>query len=117
MSKKSIKSYRHFIIYSINNKKKNKNITKTSCIIDTNSRPIDAAKKLFSLICKYKVFNKNNKKCSSIFSIKEVTSNKSKIYGPYKGTIINLLKPKKIKLKSGAILTIYKKPVIKRYSK
>jgi WD40 repeat protein len=113
---------RHFRIAILDNKeihRSDKGIGSAKASISMKANPIDAAKKLLSSICKYQGLKKMKRlKCNAIFSIKETTRGHSKIYGPYKGKFVNLMKNGKekiVKLKTGAVIKYSLKPVIKKY--
>jgi hypothetical protein len=128
ISKKSRKviyntPYRHFRIAILDNKqiyKSKKSISTAQAVINPfRGTPIDAAKKLMSSICKYQGFKKMKKlKCRPIFWMIETTRGHSKIYGPYKGKYVNLMKNGKekiVKLRNGTIIKYSVKPVVKKY--
>ena len=118
-----VKSHlRHFRIAILDNKeihRSEKGIGSARASISMKANPIDAAKKLLSSISKHQGLKKMKRlKCNAIFSIKETTKGHSKIYGPYKGKFVNLMKNGKekiVKLKTGVIIKYSLKPVVKKY--
>jgi WD40 repeat protein len=113
---------RHFRIAILDNKeihRSEKGIGSAEATISMKANPVDAAKKLMSSICKHQGLKKMNRlKCTAIFWIRETTRNHSKIYGPYKGKFVNLMKNGKekiVKLKTGAVIKYSVKPVVKKY--
>jgi WD40 repeat protein len=113
---------RHFRIAILDNKeihRSEKGIGAAEATISMKANPVDAAKKLLSSICKHQGLKKMNRlKCTAIFWIRETTRNHSKIYGPYKGKFVNLMKNGKekiVKLKTGAVIKYSVKPVVKKY--
>jgi WD40 repeat protein len=113
---------RHFRIAILDNKeihRSEKGLGAAEATISMKANPVDAAKKLMSSICKHQGLKKMNRlKCNAIFWIRETTRNHSKIYGPYKGKFINLMKNGKekiVKLKTGVVIKYSLKPVVKKY--
>jgi len=113
---------RHFRIAILDNKeihRSEKGIGSAQASISMKANPIDAAKKLLSSICRHKGLKKMNRlKCNAIFSIKETTRKHSKMYGPYKGKFVNLIKNGKeriVKLRNGTIIKYRLKPYVKKY--
>jgi WD40 repeat protein/ankyrin repeat protein len=113
---------RHFRIAILDNKeihRSEKGLGAAEATISMKANPVDAAKKLMSSICKHQGLKKMNRlKCNAIFWIRETTRNHSKIYGPYKGKFVNLMKNGKekiVKLKTGAVIKYSLKPVVKKY--
>jgi hypothetical protein len=113
---------RHFRIAILDNKeihRSEKGLGAAEATISMKANPVDAAKKLMSSICKHQGLKKMDRlKCNAIFWIRETTRNHSKIYGPYKGKFVNLMKNGKekiVKLKTGAVIKYSVKPVVKKY--
>jgi hypothetical protein len=116
---------RHFRIAILDNKKikrSKRGIGNADAVISSfTGKPIYAARKLLSSICKHKGLKKMNRlKCNVIFWMKETTRGHNKIFGPYKGKFVNLLKygkEKIVKLKNGTIVKYRLKPYVKKYKK
>ena len=113
---------RHFRIAILDNKeihRSEKGIGAAEATISMKANPVDAAKKLLSSICKHQGLKKMNRlKCHAVFWIRETTRGHSKMYGPYKGKFVNLMKNGKekiVKLKSGAIIKYSVKPEVKKH--
>ncbi len=113
---------RHFRIAILDNKeihRSEKGIGAAEATISMKANPVDAAKKLLSSICKHQGLKKMNRlKCHAVFWIRETTRGHSKMYGPYKGKFVNLMKNGKekiVKLKSGAVIKYSVKPEVKKY--
>jgi len=114
--------YRHFRIAILDNKeihRSEKGIGAAEASITMKANPVDAAKKLLSSICKHRGLKKMDRlKCNAVFWIRETTRNHSKMYGPYKGKFINLMKNGKekiVKLKTGAVIKYSVKPDVKKH--
>lgn len=113
---------RHFRIAILDNKeihRSEKGIGAAEATISMKANPVDAAKKLLSSICKHQGLKKMNRlKCHAVFWIRETTRGHSKMYGPYKGKFVNLMKNGKekiVKLKSGAVIKYSVKPEVKKH--
>ena len=113
---------RHFRIAILDNKeihRSEKGLGAAEATISMKANPVDAAKKLLSSICKHQGLKKMNRlKCHAVFWIRETTRNHSKVYGPYKGKFVNLMKNGKekiVKLKSGAVIKYSVKPEVKKH--
>ena len=113
---------RHFRIAILDNKeihRSDKGLGAAEATISMKANPVDAAKKLLSSICKQQVLKKvNTIKCHAVYWIRETTRGHSKMYGPYKGKFINLMKNGKekiVKLKSGAVIKYSVKPDVKKH--
>ena len=113
---------RHFRIAILDNKeihRSEKGLGAAEATISMKANPVDAAKKLLGSICKHQGLKKMNRlKCHAVFWIRETTRGHSKMYGPYKGKFINLMKNGKekiVKLKSGAIIKYSVKPEVKKH--
>ena len=113
---------RHFRIAILDNKeihRSEKGLGAAEATISMKANPVDAAKKLLGSICKHQGLKKMNRlKCHAVFWIRETTRGHSKMYGPYKGKFINLMKNGKekiVKLKSGAVIKYSVKPEVKKH--
>ena len=113
---------RHFRIAILDNKeihRSEKGLGAAEATISMKANPVDAAKKLLGSICKHQGLKKMNRlKCHAVFWIRETTRGHSKMYGPYKGKFVNLMKNGKekiVKLKSGAIIKYSVKPEVKKH--
>jgi len=113
---------RHFRIAILDNKeihRSEKGLGAAEATISMKANPVDAAKKLLSSICKHQGLKKMNRlKCHAVYWIRETTRNHSKMYGPYKGKFVNLMKNGKekiVKLKSGAVIKYSVKPEVKKH--
>ena len=128
MKKRSLKGgkvtgpVRHFRIAILDNKeihRSEKGLGAAEATISMKANPVDAAKKLLSSICKHQGLKKMNRlKCHAVFWIRETTRNHAKMYGPYKGKFVNLMKNGKekiVKLKSGAVIKYSVKPEVKKH--
>lgn len=120
---KTVGPYRRFRIAILDDKEIHRSETGIGAAqaeITMKANPVDAAKKLFSSICKHKGFKKADRlKCQAIYWIEETTRGHSKMYGPYKGNFVNLTKngkPVQVKLKTGKVITYFIKPVVKKYA-
>jgi hypothetical protein len=113
---------RHFRIAILDNKeihRSEKGLGAAEATISMKANPVDAAKKLLSSICKHQGLKKMNRlKCHAVFWIRETTRGHAKMYGPYKGKFVNLMKNGKekiVKLKSGAVIKYSVKPEVKKH--
>ncbi len=103
-------TYRHFTLHEVNGKK----VDIGTADIKDHQTPLDAAKKLLSSYYRHEGIKSNERNKISIkFCIRETTRGHSKIYGPYKGSFVKYDKPLMIKLKSGKVVKIIGKPVVK----
>jgi hypothetical protein len=113
---------RHFRIAILNNKeihRSDKGIGSAEATISMKANPVDAAKKLLGSICKHEGLKKMNRlKCRAVYWIRETTKGHSKMYGPYTGKFINLMKNGKekiVKLKTGAVIKYSVKANVRKH--